>query len=113
MLSRKIHRVAIVRGTHGNELAGIYLVKKFQRYPDLVSRHSFETMPLLANPQAFALQRRYVEQDLNRCFLPTELQTPRATSYKASRAKEIYQTLVTNLYQRSRLLRERHRPVPD
>ena len=28
-----IKRVAIVGGTHGNELTGIYLVKKFDRAP--------------------------------------------------------------------------------
>ncbi|MBF2027883.1 MAG: aspartoacylase [Oscillatoriales cyanobacterium C42_A2020_001] len=94
MLGAKIHRVAIAGGTHGNEFTGIYLVKKFQGYPDLVQRPSFETVPLLTNPQAFALKRRYAEQDLNRCFLPADLQSSTSTSYEALRAKELYQTLV-------------------
>ncbi|MGB8689622.1 MAG: succinylglutamate desuccinylase/aspartoacylase family protein, partial [Microcoleus sp.] len=34
----QIKRVAIVGGTHGNELTGIYLVKKFEREPNLIAR---------------------------------------------------------------------------
>lgn len=95
-MSRKLQRVAIAGGTHGNEFTGIYLVKKFQRYPNLVRRPSFKTVPLLANPQAFAIQRRYAEKDLNRCFLPTELQASTSTRYEELRAQELYQTLVAN-----------------
>lgn len=86
----QIKRVAIVGGTHGNELTGIYLVKKFDRQPELIGRSTFETISLLANPKACEIGRRYVETDLNRCFLESDLENPNLSSYEALRAKEIY-----------------------
>ncbi|MDZ7958535.1 MAG: aspartoacylase [Aulosira sp. DedQUE10] len=88
----KIKRVVIVGGTHGNELTGIYLVKKFERSPDLIQRLSFETLTLIANPKAYAIGKRYTDTDLNRCFLPQDLENPSLSSYEAQRAKVIYQT---------------------
>lgn len=38
MFTKQIDRVAIVGSSHGNELLGIYLVKKYQLYPKLVKR---------------------------------------------------------------------------
>ena len=54
----KISRVAIVGGTHGNEFTGVYLIKKFERTPEIIKRPSFETLTLLANPQAFQARKR-------------------------------------------------------
>ncbi|MBD1890843.1 aspartoacylase [Coleofasciculus sp. FACHB-SPT9] len=88
---KKIERVAIVGGTHGNELTGIYLVKKFERSPNLIQRPSFETLTLLANPKAYEIGKRYVDTDLNRCFLRRDLENPNLSSYEAQRAKEIYE----------------------
>lgn len=90
-----IKRVAIVGGTHGNEFTGAYLVKKFEQYPELVQRSSFETQTLLANPQAFAATRRYIDQDLNRAFLTQDLQNSNLSDYEAQRAKAIAQQLGT------------------
>ena len=56
----KIKRTLIVGGTHGNELTGIYLVKKFEREPQLIQRESFETCTLLANEKAYEIGKRYV-----------------------------------------------------
>ncbi|MCY7390340.1 MAG: succinylglutamate desuccinylase/aspartoacylase family protein, partial [Leptolyngbyaceae cyanobacterium CAN_BIN12] len=39
-MSDFIRRIAIVGGTHGNELTGIYLIKKFQQFPHLLHRQS-------------------------------------------------------------------------
>lgn len=86
----KIKRVVIVGGTHGNELTGIYLVKKFERSPDLIVRSSFESLTLLANPKAYEIGKRYVEIDLNRCFRRRDLENLSMSSYEAQRAKEIY-----------------------
>jgi succinylglutamate desuccinylase len=72
-MSKQIHRVAIVGGTHGNELTGVYLAKKFLARPELVERSSFDTQVLLANPEAIRLNRRYVDRDLNRCFGQADL----------------------------------------
>ena len=68
-LNSQINRVLIVGGTHGNEFTGAYLIKFFQQYPELISRANFETLTLLANPQAFSAVKRYINKDLNRCFL--------------------------------------------
>lgn len=88
-----IHRVAIVGGIHGNELIGTYLVKKFQRMPNLVQRPSFETVSLLGNPRAIAARQRYLDDDLNRCFLQSTLESKTHDSYEISRAQWICQQL--------------------
>ncbi|MDJ0619419.1 MAG: aspartoacylase [Calothrix sp. MO_192.B10] len=85
----KIKQVAIVGGTHGNELTGAYLVNKFANSPHLIQRQSFTTMTMLANPQAFKLVRRYVEKDLNRCFINDDLQNTNLKTIEEKRAKEI------------------------
>jgi aspartoacylase len=84
-----IRRVVIVGGTHGNELTGIYLVKKFQKFPHLLHRKSLECFTLLANPEAIAANRRYIDRDLNRCFANEDLVNPALTSYEDKRAKQI------------------------
>jgi succinylglutamate desuccinylase len=89
MLSGSIRRVAIVAGTHGNEVTGVYLFKKFSQFPDLIQRDSFESLILLANPQAVAANRRYIDRDLNRSFDNDDLANPALTGYEEQRAKEI------------------------
>ncbi|MEY3331849.1 MAG: hypothetical protein RLZZ176_149 [Cyanobacteriota bacterium] len=84
----QINRVVIVGGNHGNEFTGIYLVKKFHNHPDLVHRSSFETLSLLGNPQAIAARVRYVEKDLNRCFVQLSNEDKPA-NYEELRAREI------------------------
>ena len=88
-MSGLIRRVVIVGGTHGNELTGIYLIKKFQQFPQLLHRQSFECVTLLANPEAIAANRRYIDRDLNRCFANEDLANPALTGYEDRRAKEI------------------------
>ncbi|WP_197091249.1 succinylglutamate desuccinylase/aspartoacylase domain-containing protein, partial [Crocosphaera watsonii] len=34
----KIDKVALFGGTHGNEMTGIYLIKKYLQNPDLIER---------------------------------------------------------------------------
>ena len=63
-----VRRVAIVGGTHGNELLGVQLVGLLQSRPEEVRRPSFSSTCLLANPEAVLQNRRYVSLDLNRCF---------------------------------------------
>ncbi|MDZ8222113.1 aspartoacylase [Nostoc sp. ChiVER01] len=92
----QINRVAIVGGTHGNEFTGAYLIQKFSQFPNLITRQSFETVTLLANPNAFAAGRRYLEKDLNRSFLKQDLQDPTLSSYEELQAKSIQQTLASN-----------------
>ena len=88
-MSFPIQRVVIVGGTHGNELTGIYLVKKFRRHPHLLTRKSFDTLTLLANTKAIAANRRFISRDLNRCFAADDIANPFLDSYEEQRAKEI------------------------
>lgn len=89
MTLESIRKVAIVGGTHGNELTGVALVKKFERFPELIRRESLEVLALLANLRAIAENRRYIDRDLNRCFAVHELSDPGLTGYEEKRAKEI------------------------
>ncbi|WP_427159745.1 aspartoacylase [Aliinostoc sp. HNIBRCY26] len=84
-----INRVLIVGGTHGNELTGVYLVKLFQQYPELIRRYTFESLTFLANPQAITAGRRYIDQDLNRCFLQQDLEDITLSNYEDLLAKNI------------------------
>lgn len=86
----KIKRVAIIGGTHGNELTGVMLVKKFLRYAQMVQRQSFETVCLLANPLAIEQTRRYIDRDLNRCFDQYDLTNPDLTGYENILAKQLF-----------------------
>ncbi|HLP89475.1 MAG TPA: aspartoacylase [Nostocaceae cyanobacterium] len=89
-----INKVAIIGGNHGNELTGVYLVKKFQQQPSLITRSTFETLTILGNPLAIAEGRRYIDKDLNRCFHLQSFQNTPAKAYEESRAKEIQQILL-------------------
>lgn len=89
----KINRVAIVGGTHGNEFTGAFLVKKFEYFPDLMQKYSFETLTILGNPKAFKAGRRYIDKDLNRRFFTKNLQNTTLGSYEDLRAKEIAEIL--------------------
>lgn len=88
-----INQVAIVGGTHGNEFTGIYLLKKWQKQPQLISRSTFTTSTLFANPRAYEHNCRYIDCDLNRRFTAAELADDSLTSYEHSRAKVIDQQL--------------------
>ena len=104
----QINRVAIVGGTHGNEFTGAYLIQKFAQFPNLITRPSFETVTLLANPNAFAAGRRYLEKDLNRCFLKQDLQDPTLNSYEELQAKLIQDTLALNGDKQADLILDLH-----
>lgn len=93
---KKINRVAVIGGTHGNELTGIYLVNKFERSPNLITRSNFKTVVMLANPKACKIGKRYIDIDLNRCFLRQDLENNLLSTYEALRAKEIYQMFGSN-----------------
>ena len=75
-----IQKVTIVGGTHGNELLGVYLVKKWQEFPELLHRESLECTTLISNPAAVAINQRYVDRDLNRCFATNDLADGNLTS---------------------------------
>ncbi len=84
-----IKRVAVTGGTHGNELTGVYLVKKWQKNPKLIERKSFETLAQLMNQQAIKEVRRYIDHDLNRSFSLSDLANNQLDTYEATLAKEL------------------------
>jgi len=94
----KVAAVAIVGGTHGNELTGVHLVKHWQnkqrkenflgeKYPAL------QIEMLLANEEAIEVNKRYLEKDLNRCFKLEELNDPSQNNKEQILAKQINQML--------------------
>jgi len=87
-------RIAIVGGTHGNERGGILLVEEMQRDQCSWSFPGLEIHTFLGNPDAIALNRRYVERDLNRCFGPNfKDAAPDAEVMELRRAFELAQQL--------------------
>lgn len=90
-----MRRVAVVGGTHGNELNGIALVRHFRHHPEEVQRASFATEVITANCAAVRRNVRYVDKDLNRCFLAADLASPpgAAAPSEAHRAEELNATL--------------------
>ncbi|WNO61223.1 aspartoacylase [Rheinheimera sp. MMS21-TC3] len=82
-----IKQVAIVGGVHGNEFSGIYLIKRYQAQPDLMTRASFNTETVWANPEAHYANKRYLHSDLNRQFKSLDLADMTLANYEQSRAK--------------------------
>ena len=88
-----VRRVALVGGTHGNEFTGAYLIKKWQADRRVLERPGLELELLLANPKAFAQCRRYIDEDLNRCFSLARLAEPNPASYESMLAQQINRQL--------------------
>jgi len=84
-----VRRVAIVGGTHGNELLGVQLVGMLQQRLEETQRPSFESTCVLANPEAIRQNRRYVSVDLNRCFSVEALREEPGDSVEGRRAQEL------------------------
>ncbi|EAZ90821.1 aspartoacylase [Crocosphaera chwakensis] len=93
---KPIENVAIFGGTHGNEMTGIYLVKKFLKNPHLLQRKTLKVFPFLSNPKAIELGIRYTEIDLNRCFALEDIENLDNILYEQLLAKTIHQKLRTN-----------------
>jgi len=88
-MSKKINKVAITGGTHGNELTGVYLINKYKKNPNLVKRDSFETLFMHTNVGAMKKCTRYVDKDLNRTFIKKDLANDALYSYEDVLAKGI------------------------
>lgn len=88
---QNIDRVCILGGTHGNELSGVYLVKHYQKNPDVFMRPTFETKACISNPKAVEVNRRYIDVDLNRSFTPENYAAKLTvdTPYEVKRVQEL------------------------
>lgn len=84
-----INNVTIVGGTHGNEITGTYLLRRWAANPAEITRESFATSTFWANPRAFYENKRFVDVDLNRSFLVKELNDKTVLTYEGQRAKAI------------------------
>ena len=79
-----IKDILLCGGTHGNEWTGVYVVKN--------EDFSYETLnisKILTNPLAYENRVRYLEKDLNRCFLPDELGDSRSSNKEQAKAKDL------------------------
>ncbi|MEL4895366.1 aspartoacylase [Crocosphaera sp. Alani8] len=93
---KKIEKVALFGGTHGNEMTGIFLIKKFLENPYLIERPTLKVFPFLSNPRAIKLRVRYTEIDLNRCFDSEDIDNLDNILYEELLAKNIHQKLLKN-----------------
>ncbi len=84
-----IRSVALVGGTHGDELTGVHLLRAFLRNPRLIERQGLRVTPLIANEAAVAAGRRDLGHDLNRAFAAAELANPELNTPEQLRAKQI------------------------
>lgn len=78
-------KVLVFGGTHGNEWTGIAVVNQYEDY----FKKKFPKLELHfihANPEAYKINKRFKEEDLNRAF---SFLNEKRTSYEHLRAKEI------------------------
>jgi succinylglutamate desuccinylase len=78
-------RVLIFGGTHGNEWTGIFLINNYRdyfinKYPELNLEF------ILANPEAYRLNKRFKDEDLNRAFQYLDQEKD---SFENKRAQEL------------------------
>lgn len=87
-----INRIAMIGGTHGNEMSGIQLVKNWMQFgvPERFSELDIQLN--FANEPAMNANARFIEEDLNRQFTPSALAEP-ATSQEAQLATRINQKI--------------------
>lgn len=85
--------ILIVGGTHGDEPGGVNAIVDFHKYLIKNSKKlkSGKVHFLLGNPNAYALDCRYIDYDLNRVFDNTSLD-----NYESRRAMEILKFLDLN-----------------
>lgn len=94
MSKQLVKTLALIGGTHGNELIGVYLINKFKNNPSLIQRDSFKTITLLGNPKAIEAGRRYIDTDLNRCFREEDLANNELINYEQLLAKQHQRYLI-------------------
>ncbi len=82
-------QIAIVGGTHGNEVTGVRLIERLRANPQIVERETLSTQLVIGNPVAVQQCVRYVDEDLNRGFAIAELNREPAATREAQRAHEL------------------------
>ena len=82
-------KVAIIGGTHGNEITGVELIKKWKS--NLPKKWNLELFFEFGNPTAIKNNTRYIDQDLNRSFL--KLSKNENLNIEEMRAQELREKL--------------------
>lgn len=93
-----VRKAALVGGTHGNERTGVTVIQRRRvqsreqirpagELPVPREPTSFALTPIIGNPRAVELNRRYVDFDLNRCFGRDDLADPHLPGYERQRAQ--------------------------
>jgi len=80
--------VLVVAGTHGNEVNAPWLLQQWQACPDLIDAAGLSVQRVIGNPEALNRRCRYVDRDLNSCFLPDQLERE-ASGLEFQRAGEL------------------------
>lgn len=79
-------KILIFGGTHGNEWTGVMAVKKYAEFLKEKFKH-LDLHFIHANPEAYLINKRFRDEDLNRAF--QFLHENRPDSYEHKRAREI------------------------
>ncbi len=82
-------QVLLVAGTHGNESNGPWLVDQWLLDPALLQTHGVTVLPVIGNPEARAAERRYLDRDLNRSFLPELMAEASPPDREVRRAQQL------------------------
>lgn len=82
-------RVLVVAGTHGNERNAPWLLQAWRRGEPALATAGLAVELVLGNPAAWAANRRYVDRDLNRSFLPERLAGQDHSIHELERAREL------------------------
>lgn len=88
-----IKSIAIVGGTHGNELTGINIIKALEKGRANQFDDIFKFEYIIANPGAIAANVRFIDVDLNRQFSIDNLTCSNSMLYELNIAKMINQKL--------------------
>ncbi len=82
-------QVLLVAGTHGNEINAPWLLEQWTITPELIKSYGVKFSKVIGNPEALQEGKRYLDQDLNRSFIPDLLTSQSLNGYELLRAKEL------------------------
>ncbi len=82
-------RVLVVAATHGNERNGGWLLESWRQEPSSLNSSGLELMLEIGNPAAYRANRRYIDRDLNRSFVPDLLADAACDELEILRAREL------------------------
>ena len=82
-------RVLVVAATHGNERNGGWLLESWRQQPSSLNSSGLELLLEIGNPAAYRANRRYIDRDLNRSFVPDLLADAACDELEILRAREL------------------------